>query len=151
MNYNYCCIHKQRTHEKTFVFSHAPPTVLLQFRVEALCKNFANEVINSRKTKSIKYRIQYFMLFISSLFSKFYSTSNGISYFAKIRCAILSHACSSDLSSVNRFIDVPVVQLSFVPSYLKFRYRHCTSAGANERCSCSRSRAIFGADIERTK
>ena len=23
MNYNYCCIHKQRTHEKTFVFSHA--------------------------------------------------------------------------------------------------------------------------------
>ena len=29
MNYNYCCIHKQRTHEKTFVFSHAlwTPTV----------------------------------------------------------------------------------------------------------------------------
>ena len=25
MNYNYCCIHKQRTHEKTFVFSHALP------------------------------------------------------------------------------------------------------------------------------
>ena len=91
------------------------------------------------------------MLFVSPLFSKFYSTSNGISYFAKIRCAILSHACSSDLSSVNRFIDVPVVQLSFVPSYLKFRYSPCTSAGANERCSCSRSRAIFGADIERTK
>ena len=28
MNYNYCCIHKQRTHEKTFVFSHALPVVI---------------------------------------------------------------------------------------------------------------------------
>ena len=31
MNYNYCCIHKQRTHEKTFVFSHAPKISFVKY------------------------------------------------------------------------------------------------------------------------
>ena len=43
----------------------------------------------------------------------------------------MSQACSSDLSIVNSFIEVPVVQVRDVPLNLKLRYSPCTSAGEN--------------------
>ena len=51
MNYNYCCIHKQRTHEKTFVFSHA--------LVVNHTSDEHNWFIESRKSKDNPYRDYY--------------------------------------------------------------------------------------------
>lgn len=50
-----------------------------------------------------------------------YSTSNGICFCLKNRCTIVSQACSSDLSIVNVFMEVPVTQWSVLPSKDKFR------------------------------